>query len=118
MLQRFDDARVGGGAMDRIEASVVHGVLRREFGFVDSYQSVRRHLTRHYPARPTLAVRHVETPPGMQAQHDWFDIGVRDCGPCALRVQCLRTPETTPVRNVAFFHGRVSTRHVDHSAAM
>lgn len=42
----------------------------------------------------------------------------RDCGPCARRAQCLRTPETTPVRNVAFFHGRVSTRHVDHSAAM
>ena len=42
----------------------------------------------------------------------------RDCGPCTLRAQCLRTPETTPVRNVAFFHGRVSTRHVDHSAAM
>ncbi|WP_343213766.1 transposase [Gemmatimonas sp.] len=42
----------------------------------------------------------------------------RDCGPCALRAQCLRTPETTPVRNVAFFPGRVSTRHVDHSAAM
>lgn len=42
----------------------------------------------------------------------------RDCGPCTLRAQCLRTPKTTPVRNVAFFHGRVSTRHVDHSAAM
>ncbi len=32
----------------------------------------------------------------------------RDCVPCALRAQCLRTPETTQVRNVAFFHGRVS----------
>ncbi len=42
----------------------------------------------------------------------------RDCGPCALRAQCLRTPETTPVRNVAFFHGRVSTRHVNHPALM
>jgi transposase len=42
----------------------------------------------------------------------------RDGGPCALRAQCLRTPETTPVRNVAFFHGRVSTRHVNHTALM
>ncbi|MCA0377810.1 MAG: IS1182 family transposase [Gemmatimonadetes bacterium] len=42
----------------------------------------------------------------------------RDCGPCALRTQCLRTPETTPTRPVAFFHGRVSTRHIDHSAVM
>ncbi len=33
----------------------------------------------------------------------------RDCVPCALRAQCLRTPETTVVRNVAFFRGRVPT---------
>ena len=32
----------------------------------------------------------------------------RDCVPCARRAHCLRTPETTLVRNVAFFHGRVS----------
>jgi hypothetical protein len=31
----------------------------------------------------------------------------RDCLPCAQRARCLRTPETTAVRNVAFFHGRV-----------
>ena len=30
----------------------------------------------------------------------------RDCAPCALRAQCLRTPETTVVRNVALFRGR------------
>jgi transposase len=30
----------------------------------------------------------------------------RDCGACAQRAQCLRTPETTAVRNVAFFRGR------------
>ena len=30
----------------------------------------------------------------------------RDCAPCAVRAQCLRTPETTVVRNVAFFRGR------------
>jgi hypothetical protein len=64
VLERFDDPRVGGQAMERIEALVVHGVLRREYGFTGSYQSVRRHLTRYYPARPVLAVRRVETPPG------------------------------------------------------
>jgi transposase len=32
----------------------------------------------------------------------------RDCVPCAHRPRCLRTPETTEVRNVAFFHGRVA----------
>ncbi len=77
VLARFDDLRVGGQAMDRIEASVVHGVLRREFGFTGSHQSVRRHLTRHYAARPMRVVRRVETPPGMQAQHDWIDVAVR-----------------------------------------
>jgi transposase len=30
----------------------------------------------------------------------------RDCVPCALRAQCLRTPDKTEVRNVAFFRGR------------
>ena len=30
----------------------------------------------------------------------------RDCAPCALRDQCLRTPATTVVRNVTFFRGR------------
>ena len=27
-----------------------------------------------------------------------------DCGPCTLRAQCLRYPDRTPVRQVAFFH--------------
>ena len=31
----------------------------------------------------------------------------RDCVPCALRAACLRTAETTQVRNVAFFRERV-----------
>ena len=33
----------------------------------------------------------------------------RDCVPCALRAQCLRTPDTTAVRDVAFFRGRVES---------
>jgi hypothetical protein len=31
----------------------------------------------------------------------------RVCGPCALRSQCLRHPERTPVRQVVFFTGRI-----------
>lgn len=42
----------------------------------------------------------------------------RDCGPCALRTECLHTPNTTPVRNVAFFHGRVTASEVNYSAQM
>ncbi len=30
----------------------------------------------------------------------------RDCAPCALRAQCLRTPEKTVARQVAFIRGR------------
>ena len=47
-----------------------------------------------------------------------FQGAKRDSGPCALRARCLRTPATTLVRNVAFFHGRISTREVNQSARM
>lgn len=35
---------------------------------------MRRQLTRHCPARLMRAVRCVETPPGLHAQHGWFDV--------------------------------------------
>lgn len=35
---------------------------------------------------------------------------VRDCMSCALRTQCLRTPDTTRVRNVAFIRERVAPK--------
>ncbi len=47
-----------------------------------------------------------------------FQGAKRDCGPCALRAQCLRTPDTTPVRNVAFFRDRERAGHVNHTANM
>jgi transposase len=72
VLARFDDPRLRGEGRAAVEASVVHGVLRRDYGFTGSYQAVRRHLTRRFPA-PVQAVRRVETPPGVQAQHDWFE---------------------------------------------
>ena len=37
----------------------------------------------------------------------------RDCGPCTQRTQCLRTPDTTVVRNVAFFRGREDTTETE-----
>ena len=52
---------------------------------------------------------------GHIAEH--FRGAKRDCGPCPLRRQCLRTPDTTPVRNVAFFRDRVG-RTVNYSALM
>ena len=47
-----------------------------------------------------------------------FQGTTRDCGPCTLRAQCLRTPDTTPVRNVAFFRGAVDAPTVTHTARM
>jgi len=37
-------------------------------------------------------------------QHHKFTGAKRDCLPCELRAQCLRTPDKTPVRQVAIFH--------------
>lgn len=49
--------------------------------------------------------------------HHKFTGAKRDCGPCTLREQCLRTPDKTPVRQVAIFHpNQPSTRA--HTEAM
>ena len=42
----------------------------------------------------------------------------RDCVPCAHRVRCLRTPETTPTRQVAFFRGRAVAKPVSQTERM
>ena len=43
---------------------------------------------------------------------------VRDCVSCAMRAQCLRTPATTRVRNVAFIRERVQAKPETASARM
>lgn len=73
VLARFDDARVTTGSRARCPTRVVYDVLVREFDFPGSYQAVRRYLKRTFGGTPIQAVRRVETPPGMQAQHDWFE---------------------------------------------
>jgi len=40
------------------------------------------------------------------------------CGPCPLRAQCLRTPERTPIRQVAFFWGKAAGTPETHTARM
>lgn len=49
---------------------------------------------------------------------DHFRGAKRDCGPCTHRARCLRTPATTPTRQVAFFHGRADDAPVTHTARM
>ena len=40
------------------------------------------------------------------------------CGPCPLRAQCLRTPDRTPTRQVAFFRGKAPGTPESHTARM
>lgn len=49
--------------------------------------------------------------------HHKFTGAKRDCVPCKLRDQCLRTPETTRIRQVAFFHQNQSSP-LTHTEAM
>ena len=47
-----------------------------------------------------------------------FRGATRDGVPCAMRTQCLRTPETTVVRNVAFFRGHEDAVSETHTMRM
>jgi transposase len=42
----------------------------------------------------------------------------RDCVPCPVRAQCLRTPATTAVRSVMFFRGKTAPLPETHTARM
>lgn len=73
VLERYGDARLTPTSDTRCEARQVYDVLVREYGFGGSYQAVRRYLRRRFGPSPVQAVRRVELPPGVQAQHDWFE---------------------------------------------
>jgi transposase len=49
---------------------------------------------------------------------DHFRGAKRDCGPCRLRAECLRTPATTRTRQVAFFRGEAPGTPETHTARM
>lgn len=53
---------------------------------------------------------------GYVAEH--FRGAKRDCLPCTHRAKCLRTPEQTQTRQVAFFRGRVTAAPPTHTARM
>ncbi len=72
ILERLECRRVTGAGRP-VQARTVYEVLRREYDYPGSYQNVVRHLRRRYGLPPVRALRRVETPPGVQAQHDWFD---------------------------------------------
>ena len=49
--------------------------------------------------------------------HHKFSGAKRDCAPCTLRHQCLRTPDKTPIRQVSFF-ARGQASPLPHTEAM
>jgi transposase len=49
---------------------------------------------------------------------DHFRGAKRDCVPCPLRARCLRSPERTQVRQVAFFRGTAAERPESHTDRM
>lgn len=72
ILERLECRRVTGEGRP-VQARAVYEILRREYDYRGSYRGVVRHLRRQYGLPPVRALRRVETPPGVQAQHDWFD---------------------------------------------
>ncbi|MEN8145025.1 MAG: IS21 family transposase [Gemmatimonadota bacterium] len=72
---RLGDGRLTGEGRP-VQARVIYEALARDHGYAGSYQAVVRHLRRRYGRPKVRALRRVETPPGVQAQHDWFEIRV------------------------------------------
>jgi transposase len=72
ILERLDDGRLLGEGRPA-QARQVYEVLGREYGYTGSYRAVVRHLRRRFGVPKVRALRRVETPPGVQAQHDWFE---------------------------------------------
>ena len=68
------------------------------------------------PAGKSLYRKGQPVKKGLRA--DQYQGAKRDCVPCAQRAQCLRTPATTIVRQVAFFHGRDPAAPPSHTARM
>jgi len=85
--ERLGDGRLTGEGRP-CQAREIHRVLVRDHGYTGSYKAVVRHLARRYGKPKVRALRRVETPPGVQAQHDWFEVRV-PIGPNRRRIQAL-----------------------------
>lgn len=76
ILERFGCRRVTGEGRP-VQARTVYELLGRDYSYSGSYRGVVRYLRRRYGVPPVRAYRRVETPPGVQAQHDWFEARTR-----------------------------------------
>jgi transposase len=72
ILREYEDVRVTGSGRPA-QARRVYEALAQDYEYRGSYRAVVRHLRRRYGLPPVRALRRVETPPGVQAQHDWFE---------------------------------------------
>ena len=70
--ERLGDGRLMGSGPP-CQVRLIYEALVRDHGYEGSYQSVVRHLRRKHGLPRVRAIRRVETPPGVQAQHDWFE---------------------------------------------
>jgi len=73
--EELEDGRLTGEGRP-CQALTIYEVLVRDHGYAGSYQAVVRHLKRKHGKPKVRAFRRVETPPGVQAQHDWFEVRV------------------------------------------
>lgn len=86
--ERLGDGRLTGEGRP-CQVRQIYELLVRDYGYGGSYKAVGRHLNRRYGAPKQRPVRRVETPPGVQAQHDWFDVRRVPIGPKRTRLQAL-----------------------------
>lgn len=72
--------RLGDGRLSEqgrpCQVRELYELLVRDHAYAGSYQAVVRYLRRKHGVPRVRALRRVETPPGVQAQHDWFEVQV------------------------------------------
>jgi len=85
--EQLGDRRLSGEGRP-CQVREIYEVLVREHGYRGSYQAVVRHLRRKHGAPKLRALRRVETPAGVQAQHDWYEV-VTPIGSRRERLQVL-----------------------------
>lgn len=85
--ERLGDGRLTGKGRP-CQVQEIYRVLVRDHGYAGSYKAVVRHLARRYGQPRVRALRRVETPAGVQAQHDWFEVRV-PIGPKRCRIHAL-----------------------------
>lgn len=69
----LEDLRETARAGRPVQGRLVYEALVRDHDYAGSYPALIRYLRRVRGVPVVRALRRVETPPGVQAQHDWFE---------------------------------------------